>query len=249
MPESTNQIFCFYHPRRPFEKLCSQCGIPTCPECSIKVVWGRDEEKFKNTVTRKKPAIKKMDIETEEVYLTNLCPKCFAEEQQYNNKLLLSLMILLFSIFFIIIFIGGFFLLQATPSFSDFFIFSIASLGIGYAIWRIRDYRLSKSIIQNTQKFYAPKISPVSPPSTPPAQIPLTPLPAPKTKEEFINCPKCNVQLPVNSKFCMTCGLNIEEYTMEELFCPNCGTQLPRDAQFCYSCGLKIEKNKEESNK
>jgi len=79
-----------------------------------------------------------------------------------------------------------------------------------------------------------------------------------KTSEESIprNCPNCGSEVPVESKFCPSCGKNIEETNIEsrfdqiekEIFCPSCGNELNLNeiGKFCPQCGENLSHLKEE---
>lgn len=51
-------------------------------------------------------------------------------------------------------------------------------------------------------------------------------------KKEVINC-SCGQQLPMESKFCISCGNKMERIC-------KCGKLVPEGAKFCISCGQKI---------
>jgi len=48
-----------------------------------------------------------------------------------------------------------------------------------------------------------------------------------------MKCPKCQVELPDNAKFCGVCG----QLLKAERVCPQCGQVNPQDFQFCLQCG------------
>ena len=48
-----------------------------------------------------------------------------------------------------------------------------------------------------------------------------------------MKCPKCQVELPDNAKFCGVCG----QLLKAERACPQCGQVNPQDFQFCLQCG------------
>ncbi|MBI2184973.1 MAG: SPFH domain-containing protein [Thaumarchaeota archaeon] len=56
----------------------------------------------------------------------------------------------------------------------------------------------------------------------------------------MVICPNCKQQVPSNSKFCPSCGSNLQAQA-EKKFCPNCGTQVAIGGKFCSNCGNKIE--------
>jgi len=49
-----------------------------------------------------------------------------------------------------------------------------------------------------------------------------------------MNCPKCKTQLPLESKFCLSCGAQVLQN------CSACLTSLPLGAKFCFSCGQLV---------
>lgn len=52
-------------------------------------------------------------------------------------------------------------------------------------------------------------------------------------------CPKCGKALPVNAKFCMECGIRIEQLAEGEMLCPVCGKKTPK-GKFCMECGAPL---------
>ncbi len=77
-------------------------------------------------------------------------------------------------------------------------------------------------------------------------------------------CPKCNIILPTNAKYCYECGTKLEIITDKEILCPicgkktikgkyclecgqaliskcpECGSEIPYGGKFCLECGTKI---------
>ena len=51
-----------------------------------------------------------------------------------------------------------------------------------------------------------------------------------------MNCSSCGAPLVEGARFCMKCGLPVEQ----KLLCSNCGAELPVEAMFCYVCGTKV---------
>ena len=49
-------------------------------------------------------------------------------------------------------------------------------------------------------------------------------------------CPKCNANLPQDSKFCVLCGNKIESVAI----CSSCKAQLNGNEVFCHQCGTKV---------
>jgi len=52
------------------------------------------------------------------------------------------------------------------------------------------------------------------------------------------SCPSCNEAVPPGAKFCMNCGAKIEDAKAPK--CPECGEEMPPGTKFCMSCGSKI---------
>lgn len=63
----------------------------------------------------------------------------------------------------------------------------------------------------------------------------------------FINCPKCNSEVPDGSKFCNHCGHKFEQENTIKCPNPECGHSIPADSKFCPDCGTKIIKQKASS--
>jgi membrane protease subunit (stomatin/prohibitin family) len=51
------------------------------------------------------------------------------------------------------------------------------------------------------------------------------------------SCPKCEVPLATNAKFCPSCGYKLKG----EAFCAQCGAKMQPDTKFCAECGAKVE--------
>ncbi len=54
-------------------------------------------------------------------------------------------------------------------------------------------------------------------------------------------CPKCGADLPLNAKFCLSCGERIQ-HDNNMVVCPNCGKTVPK-GKFCFECGYKFSAN------
>jgi len=54
---------------------------------------------------------------------------------------------------------------------------------------------------------------------------------------ETVKCPECNADLPNGAKFCLNCGAKLAE----KKHCPECNEELPPGTKFCSNCGAKIE--------
>jgi tetratricopeptide (TPR) repeat protein len=52
----------------------------------------------------------------------------------------------------------------------------------------------------------------------------------------MMKCPKCQVELPDNAKFCGVCGQSLKA----ERVCPQCSQVNPQDFQFCLQCGRAL---------
>ena len=66
-------------------------------------------------------------------------------------------------------------------------------------------------------------------------------------------CPKCNTEINDGSKFCLECGLNIEEYNRKNIsedkqICSNCGKEIDKTAKFCNYCGYNLQTEQETQN-
>ena len=57
----------------------------------------------------------------------------------------------------------------------------------------------------------------------------------------MMKCPKCQLDNPVGSKFCLECGQRCEQK------CPQCEKSLPIDAKFCNECGYNLSELPETS--
>ena len=62
--------------------------------------------------------------------------------------------------------------------------------------------------------------------------------PAPQGAAATRPCPHCGSQMPVNAKFCPTCGKAVAPPTGR--FCPECGTENPASNKFCSNCGHQL---------
>ena len=60
----------------------------------------------------------------------------------------------------------------------------------------------------------------------------------PKEAPTSTACPECKTGIPVNSKFCPSCGHQLLIFTQ----CASCGKNLTPDAKFCPRCGHAVEK-------
>ncbi len=55
-------------------------------------------------------------------------------------------------------------------------------------------------------------------------------------KQGYVNCRKCHAEVPLNSRFCPSCGTQMVVVNK----CQHCGKDLPPEAQFCSVCGKKV---------
>ncbi len=51
-------------------------------------------------------------------------------------------------------------------------------------------------------------------------------------------CDACGAQIPMNSKFCLTCGA--QQQIQQHIFCPECGNKCAPGSKFCMNCGNKL---------
>ena len=54
------------------------------------------------------------------------------------------------------------------------------------------------------------------------------------------NCPKCSSEFTSGTKFCQTCGCNLELEFLESPTCPKCKTTYPTNTKFCVADGSKL---------
>lgn len=54
------------------------------------------------------------------------------------------------------------------------------------------------------------------------------------------NCPKCGCEFEKDTKFCQTCGCNLELEYIENPVCPKCKTSYPTNTKFCVNDGSKL---------
>lgn len=54
------------------------------------------------------------------------------------------------------------------------------------------------------------------------------------------NCPKCGSEFKKDTKFCQTCGCNLELEFIENPVCPKCKTSYPTNTKFCVNDGSKL---------
>ncbi|HEY5405690.1 MAG TPA: RDD family protein [Ginsengibacter sp.] len=54
------------------------------------------------------------------------------------------------------------------------------------------------------------------------------------------NCPKCGSEFIKGTKFCQTCGCNLELEFIENPICPKCKTTYPVNTKFCVNDGFKL---------
>lgn len=58
-------------------------------------------------------------------------------------------------------------------------------------------------------------------------------------QERTVKCKNCGTDLPVNAKFCFSCGHKME--APAKIYCARCGASLPVNARFCMNCGAERE--------
>lgn len=54
------------------------------------------------------------------------------------------------------------------------------------------------------------------------------------------NCPKCNSPFAIGTKFCQSCGYNLENDFIENPVCPTCGKNFTTGTRFCDIDGSKL---------
>jgi uncharacterized RDD family membrane protein YckC len=54
------------------------------------------------------------------------------------------------------------------------------------------------------------------------------------------NCPKCGNEFEKGTKYCQTCGCNLELEYIENPVCPKCKTSYPTNTKFCVNDGSKL---------
>lgn len=54
------------------------------------------------------------------------------------------------------------------------------------------------------------------------------------------NCPKCNSPFTIGTKFCQSCGYNLENDFIENPVCPTCGKTFATGTRFCDVDGTKL---------
>jgi len=54
------------------------------------------------------------------------------------------------------------------------------------------------------------------------------------------NCPKCGSEFTKGTKFCQTCGCNLELEFIENPRCPKCKSTYPTNTKFCVNDGSKL---------
>jgi predicted nucleic acid-binding Zn ribbon protein len=75
-----------------------------------------------------------------------------------------------------------------------------------------------------------------------------TPWPAGGGEHPIATC-TCGAALPEGSKFCGTCGVNVQELMTKAAaaHCPQCGTGISSTAKFCRDCGTAVTERQEAS--
>jgi predicted RNA-binding Zn-ribbon protein involved in translation (DUF1610 family) len=73
-----------------------------------------------------------------------------------------------------------------------------------------------------------------------------TPWPAGGGEKPIATC-TCGAPLPEGSKFCGTCGVNVQEIVAKAAaaLCPRCGAGISPTAKFCRSCGAALTERQE----
>jgi predicted nucleic acid-binding Zn ribbon protein len=75
-----------------------------------------------------------------------------------------------------------------------------------------------------------------------------TPWPAGGGEHPIATC-TCGAPVPEGSKFCGTCGVNVQEIMTKAAVahCPHCGTGISSTAKFCRDCGTAVTERQEAS--
>jgi predicted phage gp36 major capsid-like protein len=75
----------------------------------------------------------------------------------------------------------------------------------------------------------------------------VTPWPAAGGEQPIATC-TCGTPLSEGSKFCGTCGVNVQEIVAKAAAarCPRCGAGISATAQFCRSCGAAVTERQGE---
>ena len=73
-----------------------------------------------------------------------------------------------------------------------------------------------------------------------------TPWPAGGGENGIATC-TCGASLPEGSKFCGTCGINVQEIIAKAAvaLCPRCGAGISPTTKFCRSCGAAVTEKQE----
>ncbi len=82
------------------------------------------------------------------------------------------------------------------------------------------------------------------PPPPPEAAPVVQAAPVPRTASYGHVCPKCQIELPPEAKFCPRCGGSAQDIAPPAVAgpaCVQCGSGLPPGADFCPVCGRKVE--------
>lgn len=61
------------------------------------------------------------------------------------------------------------------------------------------------------------------------------------------SCPKCGTLVPAGSRFCQSCGNDMnsakEKPEQSNVKCPKCGSDIPEGSKFCPNCGEHVQQN------
>jgi len=73
-----------------------------------------------------------------------------------------------------------------------------------------------------------------------------TPWPTGEGEKSLATC-TCGSPVPAGSKFCGTCGINVQEIVAKAAaaLCPRCGAGISPTAKFCRSCGAAVTERQE----
>lgn len=54
-----------------------------------------------------------------------------------------------------------------------------------------------------------------------------------------MKCEKCKAEIPIDSKFCTSCGSKVEN--VKKVYCTHCGEQIDSNLSVCPYCGKNVK--------